>query len=1052
MAYRASSIYLSATLGLVAVGLALSSEAQGVLYLLVGTSAAAALFIGPRLWGSNSPHPWNLLGLGLSLFVAGQLVRGAHATISGRPNPFPSPADAVALVGYLAVIAGSRALLRARSPEIRRAATLDGSIIALGLGTFVWVYLMGPIVSDPAMSLLDKALNTAYSLGDLGIAAMMARLALTPGRRPRSYYLLAVAAIGVLVVDIGFTLDLSGIMSIPNITGLSFLPFAFVGAGALHPSMTQITEEAPATEDRLTRRRLALMVTSVVMPPLMLLVDQIRGTSSLVPVIVFSWVAISALGMARLAELVWATQTDATRQKILLSADQALVAATSSREVLDAAMDAMSALAGENPWDRFSVLSVENGQLVVTAAKGRHRLDAIGTRIPLSVLDPDDLSRRSSEPPMEITGPPVDLNRGHPPRPGDESPVRTLVTPLISGQSLRGALVATLINPPSPLLTEGMVSLSADVALAIDAIRLSDEMHRRRGERRFRSLVENSTDLVTVIDEDHRMTYVSPATERLLDYPSAFLLGRSIYGAIIPEDREILKTVIGLAEPGGPAAGPAELRLTDRAGLNHTIELMATNLSDDEVVGGLVLNGHDVTDRKRLENSLRHQALHDSLTELANRFLFQERIDHALERRAALSDVVSVLLVDLDDFKTVNDSLGHAVGDKLLQLVARRILGCVHSGDTAARLGGDEFAVLLEGITSKSDVLSAADTLIRHITAPYTVEGRTIEISASVGVAFADQASQDSEILLRNADMAMYAAKKAGRGLYRVFQQEMHASVFEKMELKVELARAVRDGQLSLHYQPIIDLADRTLVGFEALMRWQHPTRGSIPPSTFIPVAEDSGLIIPMGEWLLDTALGRLADWQRSFPGGDRLTMAVNVSVEQLLDDSLTESLRRSLRESDADPRSVTLEVTESVLADDLDAITRRLHELKEVGVTLAIDDFGTGYSSLGYLQQLPFDKLKVDKGFIDLLTEGAGDERLVLSILDMCKRLELPVVAEGIETAYQARRLVELHCEYGQGYHFARPMPESDITRLIQAASAQGWQVSPPPALVVVN
>ena len=621
-----------------------------------------------------------------------------------------------------------------------------------------------------------------------------------------------------------------------------------------------------------------------------------------------------------------------------------------------------------------------------------------------------------------------------------------VVAPLMGSEGLLGAISVASTAPPEELLLEGLRSLSTDLALALSAAELGERMHLQRSARRFEALAAHSSDLVLVLDENLDISFASPSAQSVLGLDSSDV---NIKSSLHDEDLGLLGHLVATASAGPGSVGPSEVRFLDSNNRSMWCEVVVTDLRNEPEVGGVVVNAHDVTGRKQLEESLRHQALHDSLTGLANRFLFQQRVTHALVRRATLQDVLCVMFIDLDDFKTVNDSLGHAAGDNLLQLVARRISGAVHSADTAARLGGDEFAVLLETAQTKTEAIQSAERLLAALGQPFVVEGRLIEVTANVGIVFADAQSSEADILLRNADVAMYAAKNTGKGGYRVFEQEMHASVFERMELRSDLNQALKRNELWLAYQPIVNLRTQRLAGFEALMRWTHPQRGPIPPTVFIPIAEETSLIEELGNWLVEEAVAQVAQWQNAFDNAESLFMSINASVGQLHTAEFSEHVANVLARNRVQAKCLTVEVTETVLAEDLQNVSEQLYKLKSQGIELAIDDFGTGYSSLGYLQAMPFDKLKVDKSFVDLLLVGE-DDRVALSILDMAQRLELPVVAEGIEHAEQATRLTALNCEYGQGYHFARPMTAEQATIMLGRTNASRFHVEDDTALSV--
>ncbi|HWH93130.1 MAG TPA: EAL domain-containing protein [Baekduia sp.] len=443
-----------------------------------------------------------------------------------------------------------------------------------------------------------------------------------------------------------------------------------------------------------------------------------------------------------------------------------------------------------------------------------------------------------------------------------------------------------------------------------------------------------------------------------------------------------------------------------------------------------------LTDARRVDTML-HQALHDTLTGLPNRALFTDRIQHALTQGRRRGTACGVIFLDLDRFKTVNDSLGHAAGDELLVAVARRIDASLRSADTAARLGGDEFAVLLEDLTGVDEAVLVAERIADALSAPLTVQGREMYVKASVGIALGCSGASE---LLRQADVAMHRAKADGKGRFRVFEASMEAEVIERLELEGELLRAIERDEIEVHYQPVIALAGQTLAGFEALARWTHPTRGLVPPPHFIPLAEENGSIVALGRHVLRTACRQGARWLAEFPTREPRIMSVNLSGRQLEDPNIVADVAAALADSGMPAGALVLEITETVLMHDTEATIARLTALKALGVRLAVDDFGTGYSSLRYLRRFPIDILKMAKPFVDGLDPGDDEGRaLARAIVELATSLKLACIAEGIEAPAQADVLHELGCGLGQGFHFARPMAPDAMTALIAEPAGTG-------------
>jgi len=448
--------------------------------------------------------------------------------------------------------------------------------------------------------------------------------------------------------------------------------------------------------------------------------------------------------------------------------------------------------------------------------------------------------------------------------------------------------------------------------------------------------------------------------------------------------------------------------------------------------GGWVATHEDITERRRAEAKISYMARHDSLTDLPNRFLFHEQLEQALAR-IGRGGALAVLCLDIDHFKGVNDTLGHPVGDLLLKAVAARVRDCIRGGDTVARLDGDEFAIVQAGGSQPNDATALAARLIETVAAPFELDGHQIIVGASVGIAISPDDGTDPVQLLKNADMALYRAKADGRGVYRFFEPEMDARMQTRRMLELDLRKAVTQGDFELHYQPIVDIGTREVRGFEALVRWRHPQRGMVPPLDFIPLAEETGLIVQLGSWVLGEACRQLQVWRAAHPQLS-LAVSVNISGRQLQGSGLADALRQTLTSSGIEASSVVLEITESVLMQQTDAVLERLQQLKGLGVRLAIDDFGTGYSSLSYLQRFPIDILKIAKPFVEEVGQGADRSALARAIIGLGDTLRLDTIAEGIEIAQQRAALLELGCVLGQGHHFWPAMPAAAMEEILAA------------------
>jgi diguanylate cyclase (GGDEF)-like protein/PAS domain S-box-containing protein len=550
----------------------------------------------------------------------------------------------------------------------------------------------------------------------------------------------------------------------------------------------------------------------------------------------------------------------------------------------------------------------------------------------------------------------------------------------------------------------------------------------RVSEQRFRSLVTNSSDVFLIIAADGMISYQSPAIERVLGYAAEDRLGRPILELMHADDVTFAQAALAEIVATPAAQRTIEIRALHADGSWRVLEATARNMQDDPAVGGVVVNYRDVTERKTLEEQLTHQAFHDPLTGLANRALFSDRVNHAMRRRGD-HRTVSVLFMDLDDFKTINDSLGHVAGDVVLTHVSQRLRGCLRPEDTVARLGGDEFAILLEE-ASFTDVGVIADRVLASLQQPFEAGSKQVHIGASMGVAFATETS-DADELLRNADVAMYTAKGRGKGRIEIFEASMHAAVVTRLELRADMEHALERGEFRLRYQPVWDLATGELHSFEALLRWRHPARGDVGPGEFIPLAEETGLIVPIGRWILEQTCRQAQAWREA--GRPDLKASFNLSARQLRESSIVEWVADALAATKLPPANLIVELTESGIMQDDEG---RLHELRGLGVQLALDDFGTGYSSLSYLSRFPIDILKIDRSFVSSLGSRHDESALIRSVAQLAASMKLKTVAEGIERPEQLERVKELGCDYGQGFLLAKPMDPIRATRLVSEGS----------------
>ena len=596
-----------------------------------------------------------------------------------------------------------------------------------------------------------------------------------------------------------------------------------------------------------------------------------------------------------------------------------------------------------------------------------------------------------------------------------------LVLQAMEGQPIDVPVIAGASVLLFALTLVRMASLAGEMAAQAERGQLLD---------RLRAVIDASPVAIVELDPDSRVRLWNPAAERIYGWQREEVLGQP-HPASVQAGWRPVHTAKGRSEP----VARRELRQHHKDGTPIDVELSIAPLrTSTGELAGMIAVAADITDRKRLEEQLRHQAFHDPLTGLPNRALFHDRLEHALARIVRHGGLLAVLLLDLDGFKTVNDSLGHTAGDQLLGIVAERLRATVRPSDTVARLGGDEFVVLVEDTADPGEVDAVAERLLATLAEPVTLAGhdRPIRAGASIGIVTTADCVPAGD-LLRDADIAMYLAKAKGGGGSRRFEPTMRTAAIQRIELEADLRRAVDHGEFTLQYQPIVELDSGRLTGVEALVRWQHPTRGLLAPGSFIPLAEETSLLLPIGRWVLRRACQQARAWQLAVPGHQQLDVSVNLSAVELAQPNLVAEVAEALADAGLEPRHLTLELTESLLVDDTDATVAKLNALKALGVRLVIDDFGTGYSSLAYLRRLPVDILKIDKAFVDGVADSTQAATLTQAIIKLAATLHLTPVAEGIEHADQLQRLRELSCHYGQGYHFARPLDEQQLTALLQ-------------------
>ena len=1129
--------FLFATAAVAAILAIAAPSIQAATYLIYAIATVVLLTSRVRHLPDDSRRVTTLPIASIWLAVAAIVIRTAQALLNRGEIPFPSAADAVHLTAYGVMAVAMLRIARSRVHRLTLDPILDASVggIALGLlqGSLLLRYLDFGAISSAAMKV-----NAAYNVM-VWVLAVVAILALVAGSTPStSNRLLAAALISLVISDVTATFVTAGQLA-PIFQDLTApIPLVLGACGILHPSIIHIVDRPtdPGRYRRLTRRRVTVLAVALLTPPVLMVTAVLElglhGVALLAPA---TSLVLAPLVVIRLGRLVRQNERMAAQEATLRSVGERLVGAESEEDVCHVITVGLEQLLGDR---------LVEGALVPLPARLSGSDDEPFSR---AVRHAAGLLHRDARDAEARTGNLHSIT-------SDGLPGQWLAASIVVLRATRALLVFRVSSDVSDDETSTLHALCREASIALRAVEQTEQTVRQRSEDRFGALIDNSSDIVSILTEEGTFSYISPVASRLLGYPLTEGTTPVALDLVHPDDREIAERVLGdirfgqrspvelrlrhadgsyvwfevvgvdlqsdpnirglvlnAREIGDRKAAEERLRLsearfkalvqnssdvvlvvgsaggiryaspavistigvepdelTDRS-LNEVfrdsgvdwdgalrgvrapgehpellefgfrnergdwihLEASVTDLRREEAVGGFVLNARDVTERTAMMQRLRYQSTHDALTGLPNRVLATEELGGMLDRNAGGS-TVAIISLDIDDFKDINDSLGHGVGDRLLYSVAERIKESLAFGDVAARAGGDEFVVVLERAHGEAQVLELADRLLTSMEHPFDVDGRELSITASAGVAFDHDRETAAEVLLRNADTAMYRAKQLGKRQSVVFEPHMHTASFDRLELRADLVRAIETDQFMAHYQPIVDLETHRIVGCEALIRWQHPNRGLLSPAIFVPLAEETGLIGAMGEWMLERACRDLSGWRAEMPQvADALTISVNLTAQEVHGERLVPVVTDILRRTGLPADRLVLEVTESNLLSDTDVIQERMQRLRELGTRLAIDDFGTGYSSLGYIQRFAFDVLKIDRSFVEGL-DRQTNRQIVTAVLDLARELGVRVVAKGIEEQDQEQALIDLGCKFAQGYRFSRPVPETAFRKLL--------------------
>ncbi len=988
---------------------------QSPVWTALGLSSVVATVVGVRRHRPRQPLAWYLLAAAELAFITGDTTYNVLTDVLHQDNPFPSVADLLYLLTYPLFAAGIFLIIRARSSSRDLPSLIDAVIITTGLGLLSWVYLIVPNFQADGLDGLQRATSVAYPAGDVMILALLARLVAGGGLRFTAMRCLVTGAVGLMAADFAYGLvQLRGSWQIGGPVDLGWAIF-YIGWGlaALHPSMGRLSDVAPLGSVAIGRARLALLASaSLIAPGVLLAESQMHTDTPATTVAIFS-AALFILVLARMWGILSAHQQSVGRERALREASESLVIARGLPDIYRAALSSVMSLVGS---ERLHSASVH-----VADPDGVHCVADIGVR-----LDPADVAAL------------WDVAQAG----GSLSSSGTIsVNPLrYDGEDL-----GMLVTKGRSVLTvdqhDALTTVASQVALAVVSATLVEELSQRKVQEQFRGMIQNASDVIVVVDESLRISYATPSLERELGHIVPDLVGTPLSALLHPDESATANALVaGIGGRSSQVTLRSDWRVRHADDRYLFFEVLTSALSDDSGAISFVLTMRNVSERRALEQQLMHQAFHDALTGLPNRALFQDRVEHALTRAARTGTAIVLAMVDLDDFKVVNDTRGHAAGDALLLAVAQRMQRMLRASTTVARLGGDEFAVLIEDVEDSARGLDLSERVMSPFRSPYAVDDEELLVSASIGVMFSGGSDRDLDYaeLLRCADLALYAAKEEGKGRVEVYRDELHTTMVNRVNLSAELSLAMETGQFELHYQPIVLIDTGEILGSEVLVRWRHPTRGQVMPAEFIALSERTGQIIELGRWVLDRACRQWREWADLGHVSHRLS--VNVSAHQLKDAGFADEVGAVLRRHSMPPAALVLELTESVFALDTSVILDQLSLLAASGVHIAVDDFGTGYSSLSYLQRFNVHELKVDKSFVDGLgTDNPDDGALTAAILSMAQSLRLEVVAEGIERVAQRDELWSMGCALGQGYLYSRPVPPDELLAMLACPQPLG-------------
>ena len=1033
---------------------------QTVVYDAFGLVCGAAFAVRARREAGGTRVVWLLGAIGVWLWSVGDILSGAFAYGATGLGSYLTAADVVYLLAYPVLAVAVLRAGRLRRPGRDRALVLEGLMLMAAGTLLLYEFWVQPALSGTSASFLEIAVTLAYPLGDFLLVAGSLRLLLSTDGWTPAGSLLGLGLLLTVIVDAAYNVQvLNGtFVSGSAIDAGWMLAYLVWSVAALHPSAAGMVARRDTDGGEGMLRRRTLFVGLLVGSPLIVVgVAYAREQSiELLPVLgtmaaTSGVLALRLRDIARTGSVRWRAHAFLYGSGVVLVLLALAVAGarTADQRRTDDALDlgaarvALEKLGSIESDARAGERTFAGAQKAFDALYGR-----LQTMLPTekgiftvkaTTHIQEDLALYSERVHRELALF-TDGRRRAALRYDDEQ-----VDPLFAdvaaelehaiGRYRATARTRNQAERIGTLIALGLGALIMTLLIrrfgaARRAAARADERTQAvlESEQQFQALISGSEDILMVVDAEGRLLRHSATVERMLGLEPEALRGARLDDFLGVEDVARTSQLMKRIAPGAADTIDWTLRRTD--GTEVTAEARIVNHLDDRRLEGFIVNARDVTERRGLERELAHRAFHDHLTGLGNRALLEEHLRHALQRSSRSLALHALVIIDLDDFKAVNDSLGHAAGDALLKEAGRRLSLGIRAGDTLARLGGDEFAVLLEDVEDIDDAMSLARRLLDRLREPYELAGHTVVVSGSAGVSVSDGSDYlggNRDVLreLRNGDLAMYEAKRVG-GVVELFAPELHEAVTNRLGLRSDIQRGLERGEFVAFYQPIVEFMSRRTIGFEALLRWNRPGHGLVSPVEFIPVAEQSGLIVELGRFVLQEAVRQMQAWNEQGVG-EGLYVSVNVAGMQIQREEIVDEVRAVLRESTIDPSQLLLELTESGLIRDSEGNERRLRALRDLGVRLAIDDFGVGYSSLSYLQRFQFDVLKIDKSFIDAIALG-GTNPLVKAMITMGNDLRLKVIAEGIETPAQVYALQQRGCRLGQGYLFSRPLPPDEL------------------------